>query len=575
VLLPPSAPIASDDRTRLIRGVACVLCLTVLIVAWRAASGSAEAYPDKPLVKAQSARAFGDSVGVNVRLHLTNSAGYGNFATIKSRLLELGVRHIGDGLCHNCPAHLQRLEALGAAGIKVTLGVGNQTEGALRDARLAVVRDRLLGAVEAIAGPNEVDYGGDPDWIANTRAYQAELYSRVKGDPKLRHLAVIGPSLVYRQSRAALGNLSASLDRGNIHPYPAGVPPMTDLALEFQLAGHVSGSKPLVATETGYHDDTAFTGVHRGASERAVGYYTPRSVLEAFRAGIERTFLFQLADAWSPAQQAQYGFSDQHNSFGLLRSDQSPKPGFTALRNLMRAVDSDSAPVESPGGLRYGLEGAGPDVRQLLLRSADGSFALVLWRTVSVWDRDARKDLYPGADSLEVVLGERIGTAQRFDPVVSDAQQASWDNPRRIPVDVGGGPVVLRLTPAGQAPAQHGEKHEQRRLVATPRRQSLRRFVVVRVPCVNRCARVTAKGKLIVSRKRGRKPRRFALKPDRAPSVDGKARLRLRIPPRGRRAARSALKQGRTVRAVISITGRAPRGARLWTARKRIVLRLP
>jgi hypothetical protein len=351
---------------------------------------------------------------------------------------------------------------------------------------------------------------------------------------------------------------------------------MTDLGLEFQLASQVSGSKPLVATETGYHDDIAYTGVHRGASERAVGFYTPRSVLEAFRAGIERTYLFQLADAWSPAQQAQYGFSDQHNSFGLLRYDQSPKPGFTSLRNLMRAVDSDSAPVESPGALRFGLEGAGPDVRQLLLRAADGSYALVLWRTVSVWNRDSRVDLYPAADPLEVVFGERIGVAQRFDPVVSDAEQARWNDPRRIPVEVGGGPVVLKLTPPGQTPPQPSEKKaDKRRLIARPRRQALRRFVAFRVRCVKRCAHVIAKGKLVVDRKRGRKPLRFRLAPDRAPSADGKATLRLRIPPRGRRAARTALKRGRTVRAVITVSGRARKGARLWTARKRVVLRLP
>ena len=43
----------------------------------------------------------------------------------------------------------------------------------------------------------------------------------------------------------------------------------------------------------------------------------------------------------------------------------------------MDAVNGDSAPVPTPGALRYGLEGAGPDVRQLLLRSSDGDFSLV------------------------------------------------------------------------------------------------------------------------------------------------------------------------------------------------------
>jgi hypothetical protein len=547
--------------------------VTVLAVALRPLGANAQAYPDKPVVPAQSARAFGDSVGVNVRLHLTNSAGYGNFETIKARLLELGIRHIGDGLCHNCPAHIQRLQALGALGIKATLGIGNQTtDDALRNQRLQVIRDRLLGVTEAVVGPNEVDWGGDPNWVTNTRAYQAAFYSRVKSDPGLRHLQVIGPSLVNRSARAELGDLSAHLDRGNIHPYPAGIPPMSDLPLEYDLARHVSGSKPLIATETGYHDDTSFTGIHRGASERAVGYYTPRSVLEAFRGGIERTFLFQLADAWSPAQVQQWNLSEQANSFGLLRSDQSPKPGFTSLRNLMHAVDSGSGPVPSPGGMRFGLEGAGGDVRHLLLRSADGSFALVLWRQVSVWDRSALKDLFPGPDQLDVVLGERIALARRFEPVDSDAELQRWTEPRRIPVALGAGPLVLRLSPPGAESTLPTEKRKTRRLVRARKRQPLRKAVKLKVACTGRCARVMAKGKLVVKGKRARRAKRFTLKPDRLGASKGSATLRLRIPPRARRVAARTLKRGGTVRARITITGHSRKGVRLWRVKKQIVL---
>jgi hypothetical protein len=110
-------------------------------------------------------------------------------------------------------------------------------------------------------------------------------------------------------------------------------------------------------------------------------------------------------------------------------------------------VDADSAPVSSPGGLRVGLEGAGGDVRQLLLRSAEGSYALVLWRSVSVWDRDAQRDLSPTPDRLDVVMGQPISLAQRFDPVASAVESRRWTDPRRITVDLAGEPVVLRLHP--------------------------------------------------------------------------------------------------------------------------------
>ncbi len=105
--------------------------------------------------------------------------------------------------------------------------------------------------------------------------------------------------------------------------------------------------------------------------------------------------------------------------------------------------------MASPGGLRLGLEGAGADVRQLLLRSADGSYALVLWRDVSVWDRDALRDLVPAPDHVDVALGQPIALARRFDPVSLGCRAARWTNPSRIPVDLGGAPVVLRLIPPG------------------------------------------------------------------------------------------------------------------------------
>jgi hypothetical protein len=294
---------------------------------------------------------------------------------------------------------------------------------------------------------NEPDISGDPQWVAHTRAFQQELYRQVKADPLLANLPVIGPSLVNRDSRAALGDLSASLDQGALHPYSGGLPPLGNLADEALLMSQVSGTKPLAITEVGYHTDLSYTGPHRPASEKAVATYTPRIALEAFRWGIARSYIYQFADLMSATDAQTSGLSPSQNSFGLLRWDLTPKPSFIALRNLLRTVKGDSAPVASPGALRVGLENAGSDVRQLLLRAADGTYSLVLWRPVSVWDRDAQRDLSPTPDQLDVVMGQPITLAQRFDPVASGAESQRWIDPRRITLDLAGDPVVLRLTP--------------------------------------------------------------------------------------------------------------------------------
>ncbi|MEA2331506.1 MAG: hypothetical protein QOH58_1644 [Thermoleophilaceae bacterium] len=429
----------------------CLAPIAVLAVALVSGWGQPAPASAQSFVPAQSARAFGDSVGVNVRLtHIDTS--YGDYDTITARLRELGVRYVNDTVCPTCEYQIAQLQRLAALGIRANLAVGWMAGGTASIAPgVQALRDRLRSSVVSVNTINEPDISGDPAWIDKTRAFQAELYRQVKSDPLLAHLPVIGPSLVNRGSRALLGDLTPYLDRGNLHPYSGGLPPLLNLEDERQVMSAVSGSKPLVITEVGYHTDMAHTSPHRPASEAAVAVYTPRIALEAFRFGVERTYLYTLADQWSDAQAAQFGISKSENSFGLLRWNLTPKPSFLALRNLLRTVDGGSAPVASPGGMRVGLEGAGPDVQQLLLRSADGSYALVLWRNVSVWDRDAQRDIVPPPDALDVVLGEPVALARRFNPVVSDAERQRWTDPQRIPVELSGGPVVLRLTPPGAA----------------------------------------------------------------------------------------------------------------------------
>jgi hypothetical protein len=431
----------------LIRALRRPLILCALVAALGGAHASVAAA--ETFVPAKSARAFGDSVGVNVRLNYLDTS-YGDFETVQARLRELGVRHVSDSICPGCDWQIERLQRLARLGIRANLGVGWLSGGTPTIApALQALRTELRESVVSISGINEPDISGDPSWVHNTRLFHIELNRQVQADPLLRGLPVVGPSLVHRESRPALGDLSGHVDRGNIHPYPGGLPPMGHLEDERQMMAGVTGDKPLVATEVGYHTDMAHVGPHRPASERAVATYTPRIVLEAFRFGIERTYLYTLADLWSDAEAQARQFPKSENSFGLLRFDLSPKPSFIALRNLLRAVDADSPPVPSPGGLRFDLEGAGADVRRLLLRSADGSYALVLWRDVSVWDRAALRDLSPAADRVDVVLGQPLATARRFDPVASAAETQRWTSPSRLSVELRGEPVVLRLVPPG------------------------------------------------------------------------------------------------------------------------------
>jgi hypothetical protein len=467
--------------------------LVLIAIAVTAAPARAEAQAAQPFVPAASARTFGDSVGVNAFLSWIDTA-YGDFPTLHSRMRELGVRYIRDGLCPTCTYNVSRLNALAADGIKANILVGTLAGGeAQMNATLAGIRDKVRSAVISIEAPNEPNLVGDPNWVQSARAYQQRLYAAVKSNPALAHIPVLGPAVGWPATDGQIGDISAWVDRGAFHPYPSGAMPYHNLdVLRAQLA-QASGTKPIVATESGYHTDLGTTGGNLPVSERAKAIYTPRLVLEGFRGGVERTYFYQLVDPWPDASRPA-GVSLAENRFGLLRSDLSRKPAFISLRNLLDQTDGDSAPVASPGGLHLGLAGAGPDVRQLLLRSADGSYALVLWRAVSVWDWSRKVDLSPSADRLDVVLGDRISLARRFDPVASEAEQQRWTDPQRVPLDVGANPVVLRLTPRGVDAGRTGGGGE-RKASKSPRACASRLTARKRIRCCASSSRAKKRGR--------------------------------------------------------------------------------
>ena len=198
---------------------------------------------------ARSADAFVDFIGVNTHLGYSDTTYRDYEGIIKPRLLELGVRHIRDGTFNE--SVLQKYLELGRNGIRVLF---------ITDSRRAVERaKRLRPALFAVEGVNEPDT--KPGWVPRIREEQERLYSAIKGDPETKDIPVVVSSLAnIRNSPGELGDVTAFLDFGNIHPYAAGQPPSRHwgwgLSMQRALAEarKVSTSKPLLVTECGYHN---------------------------------------------------------------------------------------------------------------------------------------------------------------------------------------------------------------------------------------------------------------------------------------------------------------------------------
>jgi len=132
-------------------------------------------------VPAKSADSFVDSIGVNT--HFTyGGTPYERFDEMKSKLQEVGIRHIRDG-GYNDPDFFNKLRELGSVGIKSNIIFSRNPTGEVLD----VVKS-LSGAIEAVEGPNESDleffnfsYNGQK-FPEGTRNYQQDLYHAIKND---------------------------------------------------------------------------------------------------------------------------------------------------------------------------------------------------------------------------------------------------------------------------------------------------------------------------------------------------------------------------------------------------------
>jgi hypothetical protein len=417
--------------------------LLPLLISAIALIGTLPAAASAAPVEARTAASFVDSIGVNTHTYYSDTVYAQDFGTVAQRLQELGVHHIRENLVPDRPDQYERLNQLAAAGIGSTLILGDPTNGSRGLERLRSILDSdLQGSIDAVEGPNEFDLSGDPGWAARIASYQAELYAAVKSDPQLSALPVIGPSLGYPGNREAALDLSPYLDYGNIHSYPDGEPPEANITEWLEAAPSMSGSKPVMATETGYHNALASTGAQRPVSEAAAAAYLPRLFLQYFRLGVARTFPYELVDEFPDP-----GLVEPESDFGLLRNDLTPKPAFAAISNLI-AILEDPGGEFAPQRLQYTLAGDRAQLSQLLLEKSDGRFYLALWRAGSVWDPENRTALRPGSAPVELSFATPPQSVRAYVPNASSAPDRSLPlEAGSTSVQVGPRAVILEIQP--------------------------------------------------------------------------------------------------------------------------------
>lgn len=323
-----------------------------------------------------------DSYGIGIHLNFLDTP-YADASAVASALRNLGVRHVRDDLFLNAPQQYDAIRTVAErANVRFDLIMGRPDRPGTPEDYVDTVADRLPeDVVESLEGVNEWDhFGGGDNWVDEMKSWQRRLYVAAKANAATADLPVLSPALAFRWNYAEAGDLSQYADLANAHMYPGGYPPSNQVrAITDALRGSIP-DLPIVTTEAGYHNALNTDNGHLPVSEEAAGTYLPRLLLEHVLRGEQRVYSYELIDEFDDS-----GLSDPEAHFGLLRHDLSHKPAYDAMRNLLGLL-ADPGPSFAPGSLALAFDEAPSDGRYLLTQKRDGTFVLLLWRDVSVWD---------------------------------------------------------------------------------------------------------------------------------------------------------------------------------------------
>lgn len=377
---------------------------------------------------------FVNSIGVNTHFGYYDTQ-YGLYEEVlRPRLLELGVKHIRDGTFNADVARKYR--EVGKSGIRLLL-----ITSAERVVEQAEAIGPMLWGVEAV---NEPD-GRGGGWVGVARQAQRYLYETVKADASMRDVAVVGLSLAnIKDSPARLGDMSQWMDYGGMHPYAAGQYPSRhwgwgmpmDAAL--REARRVSGGRPLLVTECGYHNKEHNPN-HPGVSEHAAAIYHLHLFFIYFNQGVERCYKYELLDL-----KRDDAMSDMECHFGLVRADGSVKESFTAIRNLLRILDDDDAECRCRPLAVEVVAPEGVAVRTTLLQKGDGRWYLALLRECEAYDLTRMEDVRVEPVDVVVRTGRRL-EVRRYMPNKSEDVTADYGRTDRFTVPLGAEVQIVEL----------------------------------------------------------------------------------------------------------------------------------
>ncbi|UGV25150.1 hypothetical protein E0H22_05330 [Rhodopseudomonas boonkerdii] len=378
---------------------------------------------------------FTDSVGVNV--HIGSEPYASNFDRFHGLLATSGIRHLRDELRpSNDLARWRMLNERSNVLFNILVSPATNTVPEM----MAYLDALGIERISAMEGQNEGDSPwfmslplAKPGWSNVVVAYQREVHQALRAHYTAEQLPLLSPSVLNWKPAdvALLRPASPYSDAVAIHSYVQGgqEPETSDdyAAVAWYLQNMRDAFKPgapAVVTECGY-----CTVVKPGSAtvgEIAAGIYLPRLLLNNFRSGILRTFLYEFCDGGTDPNEGEH-------HWGLVRNDGTPKPGYHAVRHLLSALQgAHRAGDDQP--LRVTTRSL--EIRHIAFRDAQGQPVLAVWRAVRCWDVAKAEDIAVAAEPVDIAVEGRITSLSFNRP--NDGSQ--W---QRMPVTDGHATISL------------------------------------------------------------------------------------------------------------------------------------
>ncbi len=393
--------------------------------------------------QAVAASVFVDTIGVNTHLSWGDTP-YSDVNLVQSSLDYLGVANVRDAIF---PWAEASFDTLAAHGVDFCYYIANE-DLAYQKTALEARAD----SIDYIEGPNEVDNWpvsyGNLTGLDAAKAMMSDLDHWLATDPQLGPDGANVPLAQLTFGNTDRSTLSVDFtpyaDVGTAHSYAAwGWNPARIVQDRIDEAHILAPGKPVISTEAGYHTATGSTN-WTGVSELVQAKYTVDLLLDQFKAGVQKTYLYELLDRNTAGSNA-----DPEQHFGLFHTDGTPKLAATAIHNMTNYLHSDGN--FDAGSLAFDVSGMPATGNDLLLQTAQDTYVVALWNDTLLWDEAKNTPISVAPQSVTLNFPDEWSQAYLYDPVTNVETTIAQTPDHHITVQLPDHAVLLKIiegTPA-------------------------------------------------------------------------------------------------------------------------------